>query len=141
MRTGSKVVRVLPNPAGGWDVREPGSTRALSHAAQENKAVLRAQAIMLRGGVVEVLDHSGALVKTHTVPGPDENPWWYVPPLPLYYVLSGLFLLQGISGVTTLDFAKFRFWLALMMLMAGFGYVALVLASRRRNRHLILAEE
>ena len=29
MRTGSTVLRVLPNQGGGWDVPKPGSTRAL----------------------------------------------------------------------------------------------------------------
>ena len=39
MMTGSTVVRVVPSPTGGWDVREPGTARAIGHAAQQDAAV------------------------------------------------------------------------------------------------------
>lgn len=142
MRTGSTLVRVLPNPGGGWDVREPGSTRALSHAAEEDEAVVRARAMMPQGGVVQVLDHGGFMVKTYTAPRPGKGPWWYVQPRPLLWVVGGLLLLQGILGVVTTVYpGEYRFWLGLVMGMMGGLYLALVVASRRRDRRLMLRED
>lgn len=141
MRTGSTLVRVLPNPAGGWDVREPGSARALGHAAERDKAVLRAQALMVSGGVVQLLDDSGVLVKTYTVPGPGQNPWWYVPPLPLFWVVGGVFTLQGAFGVATHNISEIPFWLGLVMGLMGVLYLALVARSRGRDRRLVLSQE
>ena len=74
MRTGATLVRVLPNPRGGWDVREPGSTRALGHAAERDRAVLRARTLLQRGGVVQVLDHGGSLIQTYSVSDPGKGP-------------------------------------------------------------------
>lgn len=141
MRTGSTLVRVLPNPAGGWDVREPGSVRALGHAAERNAAVLRAQALMLSGGVVQLLDEAGVLVKTYTVPDPRQSSWWYVPPLPLSWAVGGLFTLQGAFTVATHQVDEAPFWLGLAMGLAGVLYLALAARSRRRNRRLILSQD
>lgn len=96
---------------------------------------------MMSGGVVQVLDHGGVLVKTYSVPGPGESPWWYVPPLPLFWVMGGLFLLQGIFGVVTHDVGEFQFWLYLVMGLMGVLYLALVVSSRRRHRRLVLSED
>lgn len=109
MRTGGTLVRVLPRHGGGWDVREPGNARVLDHASQRDEAIRRAQSLMVNGGCVQVLDRDGFLDQTYSVPGPSERPWWYLQPSPLYWIMGGLFLLQGVLGISTLDPGQFRF--------------------------------
>ena len=135
MQTGSTLVRVAPNPAGGWDVREPGTTRVLSHADGKDDALVRAHAVMLNGGVVQVLDGGGFLVETHTVPGPVDRPRWYVTPRPLFWALGALFLVQGIAGVASLG--GLRFWMGWAQLLLGALYLVLVTLSRRYDRRLV----
>jgi hypothetical protein len=137
MPTGSTLVRVVPNPAGGWDVREPGTTRALSHAADKDEALVRAHAVMLNGGVVQVLDDGGFLVETHTVPGPVDRPRWYVTPRPLFWALGALFLVQGIAGVAGRDPGGVRFWMGWAQLLLGALYLVLVSLSRRYDRRSV----
>jgi Uncharacterized protein conserved in bacteria (DUF2188) len=59
MVTGSTLVRVVPRPGGGWDVREPGGNPPLIHADSQAKAVKRAHSMLSRGGDVQVLDAGG----------------------------------------------------------------------------------
>jgi len=44
-------MRVVENPVGGWDIRQPGNPRAVDHYADMNMAVLKADTMMLNGGV------------------------------------------------------------------------------------------
>lgn len=134
MQTGSSLVRVVPGPDGGWDVRERGGLRALSHAAEKDAAVRKARAAMLNGGVVEVLDGAGTVLETHTVPGPGGRPWWYVPPRPLFWVVGLLFLVQGVFGVAGRSVGEFRFWLGLAALLLADFYLAVLVVSRRHDR-------
>jgi hypothetical protein len=141
MLTGSTIVRVVPNPAGGWDVREPGATRALSHAADKHKAVVRARGVMLAGGVVHVLDAEGALLETHTVPGPGEQPWWYAPPRRLTWVVAGGFFVQGVVQVPGRDIDDFRLWLGLATVLLAAFYLTMLIVSRRHDRRLLQPEQ
>lgn len=141
MQTGSTLVRVAPNPAGGWDVREPGTTRVLAHAAHQDGAVRRAHAVMLNGGIVQVLNGEGFLVETRTVPSPLERPRWYIASRPLFWALGGLFLVQGVVGVVSRGPAELRFWLAVVQLLLGASYLVLMIVSRRHDRQLLHPEQ
>ena len=140
MLTGSTLVRVVPNPGGGWDVREPGSTRALHHSAVKEKAVRRARSAMLDGGVVHVLDGEGVLLQAYTVPGPRDRPWWYIPPRPLSWVTGSLFLLLGILEVAGHGIGEFRFWLSLATGLLGGFYLVMLVVSHRRDRQSLQSE-
>ncbi|HEY0238672.1 MAG TPA: hypothetical protein VGC37_08505 [Friedmanniella sp.] len=140
MQTGSTLVRVAPNPSGGWDVREPGSARVLARAANRDGALLRAHAVMLNGGFVQVLDGEGFLVETRTVPSPAERPRWYVVSRPLFWALVVLFLVQGVAGVAGRGPAELRFWLGLVQLLLGAVYLVLMIMSRRHDRRLLRAD-
>ena len=136
MQTGSRLVRVVPGPAGGWDVRERGGLRTLSHATKKDAAVRQAGAAMLNGGIVQVLDAEGSVLETHSVPGPGGRPWWYVPPRPLSWVIGLLFLVQGAFGVAGRSVGELRFWLGLMMLLLACFSLVLLVVSRRHDRRL-----
>lgn len=126
----------MPGLAGGWDVRERGGLRPLSHAVEKDAAVRRAGAATLNGGVVQVLDTGGVVVETRTVPAPRERPRWYVPPRPLFWSVGLLFLVQGVFGVAGRTVGEFRFWLGLATLLLACFYLALLVVSRRHDRQL-----
>lgn len=130
------MVRVVPGADGGWDVREPGSNRALVHAAEKEAAVLRARAMMLHGGVVQVLDNEGFLVEARTVSAPADKPWWYVPSTPVFGVMGVLFLVLGILGITTDHVSEPALGLYLLLGLMGVFYLVVVISSRRRDRAL-----
>lgn len=136
MRTGSTLVRVVENPGGGWDVREPGSTRVLAHSAEMNEAILKARTMMLNGGAVRIVNREGFVVETHTVPAPGDNPWWYLAPRPLFWFLGGLFVLQGVVGTLGRRGDGVLFWMYVVMGLVGVAYLAVLLISRRRDRRL-----
>lgn len=141
MQTGSTLVRVVPNSAGGWDIREPGSGRPLSRAPTKDKAVLRARAAMLSAGTVQVLGADGLLLQTYLVSGPSERPWWYIPSRPLFWVAGVLFVLQGVLGLTGSRPGEFGFWLGLAVGLMGVFYLVLIAVSHRRDRRLLHAEQ
>lgn len=141
MVTGSTLVRVVPNPDGGWDVREPGGTRALTHARTKDTAILRARTMMLNGGVVQVLDSEGYLLETYTVSGPRERPWWYIAPRRLSWVIGSMFVLQGVLQVAGRGIGEFRFWLGLTMGLLGICYLVMLVISYRRDRQLLQSEQ
>ena len=53
----SKSRHVVPNPAGGWDVRKPGADRASSHHDTQHAAERRAKEILGKSGGGEVVIH------------------------------------------------------------------------------------
>lgn len=68
---------VVPNPAGGWDVKKPGSDRASSHHATQKEAEGRAKEIVrnVGGGEVRIHDKKGRIRDSDTVaPAKDPNP-------------------------------------------------------------------
>lgn len=136
MKTASTVMRVVENPGGGWDIREPGSTRALAHSADMKDAVHRASTMMLHGGAVRIINRRGFVVETQAVPAPGQNPWWYLAPRPGFWALGGLFVLQGVFGTLSHRGGGVLFWVYLLMGLVGVSYIAMLLISRRRDRRL-----
>jgi hypothetical protein len=136
MRTGSTVIRVMQNPGGGWDIREPGRTRALAHSDDLNEAVLKARTMMVNGGAIRIVNGEGFLVETRTVPAPGDNPWWYLAPRLSTWVLGVLFVMQGVFGTVTRRGDGIFFWLYVVMGLLGVAYIVQLLVSRRRDRHL-----
>lgn len=68
---------VTPNPAGGWDVKKPGASRASAHANTQADAIDRARKIVHNAGGGEVTIHgrNGRIRDSDTVaPGNDPNP-------------------------------------------------------------------
>ncbi len=68
---------VVRDPAGGWDVVKPGSTRASGHAKTQASAIDRARAIVANTGGGEVVIHGrdGRIRDSDTIPpGNDPNP-------------------------------------------------------------------
>jgi len=96
---------------------------------------------MLAGGVVHVLDAEGALRETHTVPGPGERPWWYVPPRRLFWVIGSLYFVQGVVQLAGRGIDEFRFWLGLATVLLGGFYLVMLVVSRRRDRRLLQQEQ
>jgi hypothetical protein len=68
---------------------------------------------------------------------PGHNPWWYVAPRPLFWALGGLFVLQGVIGSLSRRGDGVLFWMYLLMVSLGVGYIAMLLISSRRDRRLI----
>ena len=135
MRTGSTLVRVVPSSGGGWDVREPGSARALVHVTSQAEAMQRAQSMLTSGGVVQVLDGEGFLITTEAVPAPGPRPWWYQPPWRLLWVLGPLFSAQGLVRVID-DPTGWLGWLGWLMIVAGALHVVSMVFSRRMDRDI-----
>lgn len=135
MRTASTLVRVAPNAEGGWDIREPGSSRPLAQATDEGKAMLLARSLMVNGGTVQILDAEGFLVETQSAPGPMDRPWWYLPPNLFLRWYPAILLLQGVLGIVNRRDGGVGLWLYLMMTAAAiFGVVLLVVSVRRDRR-------
>lgn len=68
---------IVPNPAGGWDVKAPKSERASSHHKTQSDAVLRAAEIVHRAGGGETVIHGrdGRIRDSDTIrPGKDPFP-------------------------------------------------------------------
>ncbi len=68
---------VVPNPKGGWDVKQPGSARASAHMPTQEAARSRAREIVRKagGGEVRVHRRDGRIRDSDTVPpGNDPNP-------------------------------------------------------------------
>lgn len=68
---------VVPNPAGGWDVRKPGASRASSHHERQSDAETQAKRAIsnLGGGEVRIHGRNGQIRDSDTVsPAPDPNP-------------------------------------------------------------------
>ncbi len=65
---------VVPNPAGGWDVKRPGSDHAGAHTRTQTEAVTRAREIVHNagGGEVRIHGRDGRIRDSDTVaPGND----------------------------------------------------------------------
>jgi hypothetical protein len=67
---------VVPNSAGGWDVKAPGSGRASSHHTTQSDAILRATEILRRAGGGETVIHGrdGRIRDSDTIP-PGHDPF------------------------------------------------------------------
>jgi hypothetical protein len=68
---------VVKNPAGGWDVKKPGSSRRSGHERTQDAAADRAGTIVGNSGGGEVVIHrpNGKIRDSDTVrPGNDPNP-------------------------------------------------------------------
>jgi hypothetical protein len=61
---------VVPNPAGGWDVKRPAADRASSHHRTQAEAEARAKEILrnLGGGEAVVHGRDGRIRDSDTVP-------------------------------------------------------------------------
>jgi uncharacterized protein DUF2188 len=140
MGTGSTLLRVVEHPDDGWDIREPGNTRPLAHRTDLDEAIFKAGTMMERGGAIRIVNREGFLLETRTVPAPGNNPWWYLAPGPLFWVLGGIFTLQGVLGVLVRRDAGVLFWTSILMGLVGVAYVAMLLFSRRRDRRLARSE-
>lgn len=65
---------VVPNPAGGWDVKKPGATRASAHTDTQAAATDRARTILQNdgGGELHVHGRDGRVRQADTIePGND----------------------------------------------------------------------
>jgi len=74
---GNNDRHVVPNPAGGWDVKAGGASRASSHHDTQADAERRAKEIVRNagGGEVRVHGRDGRIRDSDTVaPGNDPNP-------------------------------------------------------------------
>lgn len=62
---------VVPNPAGGWDVTKPGSSRASAHTSTQQQAIDRARTILdnIGGGEVRIHNRVGQIRDSDTVGG------------------------------------------------------------------------
>ena len=126
-------MRVAPRYDGGWEVREPGRQRPLARAASEAHAVQQARALLTRGGTVQILDGGGFLVASQQVPGPADQPWWYLPHRGLFWALGLSFLVQGLIRVV--DWRDpLHLGLGLVMTVLAGCYLALLVLSVRRDR-------
>lgn len=133
METGSTRVRVVPGSAGRWEVREPGSTRALLEVESPTVAVVRARKLLTRGGTVEILDQAGLVLETHVVPPPSASQsWWYMPPKKLFWVLGALFLAQGVFHLVVDGLG----WPGVLFSFAGALYLSCLTASHRRHSRI-----
>ena len=68
---------VVPDPAGGWNVKAPNSQRASAHASTQAEAERRAKEIVgnLGGGEVVIHRPDGTIRDSDTVsPGNDPHP-------------------------------------------------------------------
>ncbi len=77
MARGKESRHVVANPDGGWDVKEPGSSRASVHASTQQEAVTRARDIVRNqgGGEVRIHGRDGKIQDSDTIaPGNDPNP-------------------------------------------------------------------
>lgn len=129
METGSTLVRVVPGPTGRWEVREPGSSRALFAADSPLTATARARRLLTGGGTVEVLDQAGRMLESQTVPPPSVGrPSWYLPPTKLNWALGVLFAVQGMFHLIVRVG-----WLSGLFLLTAAGYVIALMASHRRD--------
>lgn len=72
----SQSRHVVPNPAGGWDVKQPGADRASSHHDTQSDAEARAKEILSRSGGGEAVIHSrdGSIRDSDTV-APARDPF------------------------------------------------------------------
>jgi hypothetical protein len=132
VETGSTLVRVVPGPTGRWEVREPGSSRALFEADSPVIAAARARRLLTGGGTVEVLDQAGRVLESQTAPSASVGrPWWYVPPTKLNWVLGALFAAQGVFHLI----AGVR-WLSWLFLLMAAVYLIALTASRRRDSRI-----
>ncbi len=68
---------VVPNPKGGWDVKKPGSNRAVAHSNNQQAATDRARQIVRNagGGEVRIHGRDGRIRNADTIPpGGDPHP-------------------------------------------------------------------
>jgi Uncharacterized protein conserved in bacteria (DUF2188) len=67
---------VVPDPAGGWDVRAPGADRASGHFDTQSEAYKRAHQIVgnLGGGEVVIHGTDGRIRNSNTINRPDPDP-------------------------------------------------------------------
>lgn len=49
---------IVPNPAGGWDVKKPGASRSSSHTDTQRDAEQRAKQILRNDGGGEAITHA-----------------------------------------------------------------------------------
>lgn len=68
---------VVPNPMGGWDVKKPGSARAVAHGETRKAATDKARESVRKagGGEVRIHGRDGRIRDSDTVsPARDPNP-------------------------------------------------------------------
>jgi hypothetical protein len=77
-KTGKSSNRhVVPSPRGGWDVKKPGSNRAVAHTDSQQAATDRARQIVRNagGGEVRIHGRDGRIRDSDTIaPGRDPHP-------------------------------------------------------------------
>lgn len=68
---------VVPSPKGGWDVKKPGSTRAVAHGDTQKAATDKARESVRKagGGEVRIHGRDGRIRDSDTIPpGRGPNP-------------------------------------------------------------------
>ena len=134
MRTGSTLVRVVPNVAGGFDVKEPRAARPLLHAESQELALVRAREALYDGGVVQIVNGDGFIIETHHVPFPGRagRPWWYVPFRDLAVLLGVLQFIPGLLRLVEGE-SGFSTWLGAFQIIFGLLLIWAAVVSRRRG--------
>lgn len=67
---------VVPNPAGGWDIKKPGADRSSGHFDRQSDAVDRAKEILGRDGGGEAVIHgTDNLIRDSDTVAPGNDPF------------------------------------------------------------------
>lgn len=67
---------IVPNPAGGWDIKKPGADRSSGHFELQSDAVDRAKEILGRDGGGEAVIHgTDNLIRDSDTVAPGNDPF------------------------------------------------------------------
>jgi len=67
---------IVPNPAGGWDIKKPGADRSSGHFDRQSDAVDRAKEILGRDGGGEAVIHGiDNLIRDSDTVAPGNDPF------------------------------------------------------------------
>ena len=67
---------IVPNPAGGWDIKKPGAERSSGHFDRQSDAVDRAKEILGRDGGGEAVIHgTNNLIRDSDTVAPGNDPF------------------------------------------------------------------
>lgn len=138
--TGSTLLRVAPDPAGSWLVREPGRDKALGRYATREQAIALSTSTLAeaRGGEIEVTEQDGTTDRLPVSKG--KRPWWQTTGTPRTAALLGL-LWIGLLTIRVFDdgwpvHGVFDLLMLIVSGILGVFYLlsAVLLRHRRRGR-------